>query len=336
VTNPAGRISEPGAAEEALERRARVDDWLAGWSWSVITTAGRSPESACSRTRSARSDLVALDLVREQARDDLERAQRRRLDAHAFARDEGDRSDRGLAVQERDRDDRVVDHPVHVRMGDRPRARRVVHHDRHAAGDRLAARRLREWQVHRCVQAGSLIGGDPLRHRRADAPAVGVALPRARSRPWGTRAAQEARQLAVDLGDRGRLDQQARHLADRLALELGAPLLGHVDHHADQARRPSVRGRPDAHVVADPDGAAVRRAHAVLERVVLAAHRRLEARLARRLALVGVDLVPEEVGVGEPAVGREAEQRLGVCADVEETPGRDVDLPDDDGDLVDR
>ena len=51
--------------------------------------------------------------------------------------------------------------------------------------------------------------------------------------------------------------------------------------------------------------------------------------LDRRVAVVGVDRLPPEVGVGEPLVGRVAEQFLDPVVDEPETPGLRVELPHD-------
>src|SRR5262249_25961290 len=107
----------------------------------------------------------------------------------------------------------------------------------------------------------------------------------------------------------------------------------HVDHHAGQLD--VARRRTDhTNAVANPDDAALRRADAVLELVVVPARSRLAEVHLGELTVLGVNELAPEVILADPTLDRIAELLLGASADEAEATAVDVRLPDDRVDLA--
>ena len=127
----------------------------------------------------------------------------------------------------------------------------------------------------------------------------------------------------VDAGGQA-VDHAAMALVRGRQRLLSAVLGGDVDQHAAPERDRAVRLAEPGHV-ADPDDLAVAAAHPVLGHDPLVGAARLVLEpillLDHAVAIVGVDVLEPDVGVGHPLLGREAQHVLDLRADVEEEAG---------------
>ena len=138
--------------------------------------------------------------------------------------------------------------------------------------------------------------------------------------------------LLRDGGAAGRQREEAPDLAERPG-RLGRELaFGDVDHHAMQPPDPLVLVADQMDEAPEPNDAAVRRDHPILDHVVLDGRGRPHR--MESLPVLGVQVVEPEVGLRVPALERVAEDALGRLADEQDLPGRSVRLPHDRGQPV--
>ncbi len=136
--------------------------------------------------------------------------------------------------------------------------------------------------------------------------------------------------------DRLQVDDGGQSLHDRAEALLGAApllldqlLLRDVDHEAAQERRAAFDVADDVAEVAEPHDRAVPRDHPVLGVEAPAGRGRAHELGDRALPVVGMDAIGPERRVGEPFLGRVAEDRRGAAAHEREQHGARVGLPDD-------
>jgi hypothetical protein len=137
------------------------------------------------------------------------------------------------------------------------------------------------------------------------------------------------RDAARELADRVHLLSLPQLILARPQGLVGALELGQVDGEAPELGRVPRQVGHDVNDVAQPDDVTRGRQRAILELVVLAAGERRATRGHDLGPVLRVDALAEEVRLVEPAVGREAEDRLGALAHEGEAKGRRIGLPHD-------
>jgi hypothetical protein len=149
------------------------------------------------------------------------------------------------------------------------------------------------------------------------------------------RLAQLVGQCARQLPERGHAGQVREQLPLLLSLQLSLLALGEVDHHGSQ-QAPSIRsGGQDPYHVVHPHDTAVGGEHPVLQDVIAAIGRRLQAQLHGPVAIVGMNVIDPEARVGVPLLSRVAQDRLRASIDEDDLERLGVGVEDDGVERVD-